>query len=91
MLAYPCVGFEDYGFKSGGNAIVTSPEDAGTNARWLRNNSNAAERIASAAQKMMRVLHTLDLRVTSFAECLRRLDKGQLAGAEFRDGRFEIW
>ncbi|MDP9200812.1 MAG: glycosyltransferase [Gemmatimonadota bacterium] len=90
MLAYPCVGFEDYGFSHGENVVSTIPEEAGKDARWLRSNRAAANKIARAGQEMIRKLHSLEVRVTQFAECLRRLDRGDLAGAQFRDGGFEI-
>jgi hypothetical protein len=90
MLAYPCVGFDDYGFEHGVNVISTIPEDAGKDARWLRSDRAGAERIARRGQEKVRQLHALDVRVRDFAECLRRLDKGNLRLAEFRRGRFEI-
>jgi hypothetical protein len=90
MLAYPCIGFEDYGFRHGENAIATLPEDAGRDARWLRARPEAADRIAREGQAMMRRLHRVDTRVNQFAECLRRLDRDDLHHAEFVGGQYEI-
>ncbi len=90
MLAYPCVGFEDYGFEHGVNVIATMPEDAGENAKWLHSNATAAAKIACAGQELVRQRHSLKKRVKDFGECLRKLDNGKLHGAEFVRGRFEI-
>src|SRR6185436_19397622 len=43
MLAYPCIGFEDYGFRHGENTFATVPEDAGRDAKWLRAHPDAAD------------------------------------------------
>jgi len=91
MLAYPCVGFDDYGFSNGINVVSTIPEDAGKQARWLRSNPPIAERIARAGQEMIIRLHKLDVRVESFAKCLRKLDQGKLNGAAFQKGQYEIY
>lgn len=90
MLAYPCVGFEDYGFRDGENVAATLPEDTGTRVRWLRANSDRAAAMAHAAQALVRRAHLVPVRAAQFAECLQRLERGQLAGAIFREGRLEI-
>lgn len=90
MIAYPCVGFDDYGFADGTNVLATLPEDAGEKASWLHDRPIEAKRIAAAGQKLIERLHSVETRVGQFAECLRRVDSGSLRGAEFRGGRFEI-
>jgi len=90
IIAYPCVGFEDYGFADGVNVLATLPEDAGKRAKWLRDRPIEAERIGMEGQKMIDRLHSLETRVGQFAECVRRVDSASLRGAEFRAGRFEI-
>lgn len=91
MLAYPCIGFRDYGFIDGENVVSTAPEDAGKNGRLLKSRPGLAARIAQSGQDMIRRLHGLEVRVAEFAECLRRVDTGTLKGAQFCDGRFEIY
>ena len=90
VIAYPCVGFEDYGFSDGINVVATIPEDAGKNAKWLRDNPSQAERIASEGQRLIGQVHSVEVRVKQFVECLRRLDRGTLHRAEFHGGQFEI-
>jgi hypothetical protein len=90
VIAYPCIGFEDYGFVDGVNVISTSPEDAGRNAKWLHDHPIEAARIAIEGQKMVARLHSLETRIGQFAECLRKVDDSSLRCAEFRSGQFEI-
>ena len=90
MIAYPCVGFEDYGFADGINVLSTLPEEAGDKARWLHDRPKEAARIAKEGQKMVQRLHSLDTRIGQFVECVRRVDAGSLRCAEFRAGKFEI-
>lgn len=90
VIAYPCVGFEDYGFADGINVLATVPEDAGKRARWLHDRPIEAARIGMEGQKMIDRLHSLQTRIGQFAECVRRVDKASLRSAEFRAGRFEI-
>ncbi len=90
VIAYPCVGFEDYGFADGVNVIATSAEDAGKNAKWLHDNPNEAGRIAMAGQNLIAQSHSLATRVGQFAECMRRVDNSSLRCAEFKAGKFEI-
>jgi len=90
VIAYPCVGFTDYGFADGVNVLSTSPEDAGKRAKWLHDRPVEAARIAMEGQKLIDRLHSLETRIGQFAECVRRVDKASLRGAEFRGGQFEI-
>jgi hypothetical protein len=90
MLAYPCVGFEDYGFANGVNVVSTLPEDTGKNARWLHDRPIEAARIAMEGQKLIALQHSLGARIGQFAQCVRRVDTASLRSAEFRDGKFEI-
>ena len=90
MIAYPCVGFEDYGFADGINVLATLPEEAGEKAKWLHDRPIEAARIANEGQKLVRRLHSLETRIGQFAACVRRVDSGSLRCAEFRAGKFEI-
>ena len=90
MIAYPCVGFEDYGFADGINVLSTPPEEAGQKAKWLHDRPIEAARIAKEGQKMMERLHSLKARIGQFVECVRRVDSASLRCAEFRAGKFEI-
>ena len=90
MIAYPCIGFRDYGFDDGVNVVATLPEDAGKNAKWLHSNPAKAERIAIEGQQLIKRAHAVETRIAQFTECLRRLDRGALRCAEFRGGEFQI-
>lgn len=91
MVAYPCNGFEDFGFVDGENAIEALPEDAGAAIRKLRGHPNVAERIAAAGWATVRRLHSADQRVRDVLGVMTRLAAGTLRGARFVDGVFEIY
>ena len=90
MLADPCLGFADFGFTDGVNALVCAPEDAGTAARRLLNDGALRDRLATAAWETVSRLHSMRKRADDVVECLRRLGEGKLRNAQFVDGRFEI-
>ncbi len=91
MIAYPCVGFEDYGFVDGENVIVALPEDAGHAARSLANNGSLRERLTKNAWEMVGRLHSAEKRVSDLLECMKRIEKGSLKGAQFINGKYEIY
>jgi len=91
MMAYPCVGFEDYGFKDGENVVVALPEDAGRAANRLINNTPLREKLTVNAWEMVRRLHSAEKRVSDLVECMRHLEKGKLRGAQFINGQYEIY
>lgn len=90
LLAYPCVGLEDFGFKDGFNAVFTSPEDAGSAAAALMQNESLRTSLTATAVETVQRLHTVPRRAADLAECLLRLQHGTLKGAQFVEGRFQI-
>jgi len=90
MLADPCLGFADFGFADGVNALVCAPEDVGTAAKRLLADPALRERLATAAWETVSRLHTMPKRADDIVECLRRLGEGKLRNAQFVDGHFEI-
>jgi hypothetical protein len=101
MLAYPCAGFEDYGFRDGEHAVVTTPEDGehavvttpedfGRDARRVLQDDRLRERIVDRAWRLARDRHSASRRAADVVECLRRHGEGRLHSAGFVSGRFEI-
>lgn len=90
LVAMPCIGFEDFGFHDGINAITTSPEDAGATVKRLINDEALRSRMVRAALQTVRELHSVERRVTDFLICVNRLAVGQLRRAEFLGGTFVI-
>lgn len=91
MVAYPCIGFEDYGFQDGVNAIVSAPEDVGKTTRRLLSDNALRERVANAAWELVRERHSTMRRATELLESAQRLAAGRLRGAAFVRGEFEFW
>jgi hypothetical protein len=91
MVAYPFTGFEDYGFIDGENTIATLPEEAGKAVRYLLDHENIREKIANNGHKLVSTVHSVNKRVTDLIECMRRLEKGTLQGAQFIKGIYEIY
>jgi hypothetical protein len=90
MLTYPCVGFEDYGFRDGEHAIVTIPEDVGRDARRLLGDPALRDALVDRAWRLVAESHTMTRRSAQVVECLRRFRQGRLHAAGFVDGEFEI-
>lgn len=91
LVAYPCVGFEDFGFKDGVNVAFTAPEDAGKTMRRLLSNDTVCRRMIDSSFNTVLRLHSVERRARETLECLRRLRAGSLGGAQFVDGKFEIY
>lgn len=90
LVATPCIGFGDYGFRDGINAITVAPEDTGAAVRRLMRADGLRERLIAKAFATVSELHAVERRVTDFIECLNKLALGRLRGAQFLEGRFEI-
>ena len=90
LLAYPCNGFEDFGFKDGVNCIITTPEDAGKDANRIINNNNLSESIKQNAMQLMYDQHTICKRVSDFIKCCTLVYKGKLKSAQFKNGQYII-
>ncbi|MFZ4664231.1 MAG: glycosyltransferase family protein [Caldilineaceae bacterium] len=91
MIAYPCTGFADYGFVDGQNVIVSEPQAVGATARRLLQTKQICDQLAKNGRETVHRLHRVEQRVTDLLTALTRLSSGQLAGAEFVAGRYEIY
>lgn len=90
MIAYPCTGFSDFGFKDGENVVVSTPEGFGKAARLLMNNSRLRDRIRKNAWQLIQEQHSVRKRVDDLIQCMQFLRRGELGSAQFVNGRFEI-
>jgi hypothetical protein len=90
MIAYPCVGFEDYGFRDGVNVVVAPPEDLGQETKRLIANDGLRRSLTVRAYDLVMSLHTVERRSADLIECLRRLGRSALRNAQFVGGRYEI-
>jgi hypothetical protein len=91
MVAYPCQGFSDFGFKDGVNTLITMPEDAGKSVRRLLADDRLRAGIIEEAFDLMRGTHSIRNRAIEMRACLERLEAGKLQGARYVEGRFEIF
>jgi hypothetical protein len=90
MVAMPCVGFEDLGFRDGEHAIVAAPDDAGHHARRLVNDADVRQRIAGGGFDLVRREHSTARRADQLIDCMQRLGRDQLKNAQYVRGRFEV-
>ncbi|NJL55224.1 glycosyltransferase family 1 protein [bacterium] len=91
MVAYPFSGMRDYGFQDGVHFIASAPEDAGRNVQYLLSNEKVRLEMVEKSYRMVRELHNSDFRAQNLVECMKRLVKGELKGAQFLDGKYEIY
>jgi hypothetical protein len=90
MIAYPCTGFGDLGFRDGVNALVCLPEEAGRVARRLIQDERLRERLVSEAWNLVQTCHSVERRAAEVLYCLERMGSGTLHGGEFVEGKFEV-
>lgn len=90
LLAYPCVGFRDYGFIDGVNCITTTPEDAGNNVRKILSNKGAVEQITKKGFEDVLKEHSVENRINQIMECIIMIAKGHSINAQYIDGKYEI-
>ena len=90
MVALPCVGFEDFGFRDGVHALVAAPEDAGRAARALVQDRATRDRVVAEAYALMEREHSVRRRAAQLVTCMQRLERGALSGAQFIGGVYQI-
>jgi hypothetical protein len=90
MICYPCVGFEDLGFRDGIHTVATLPEDASKTARQILRNPKLRDSLINSAWTLATTQHSVERRAEQLLTCLDRLRVGQLRHAHFEKGEFVI-
>jgi|CXWL01.1.fsa_nt_gi hypothetical protein len=91
LIAYPSDSMSNYGFIDGINYISCLPEEAGSKARAIIKNKGLQGKIKMNAKELLIRLHTSEVRVDQLLNVIQAFQKGQLKGASFVAGRFEIF
>ncbi len=91
LIAYPSNSMSNYGFIDGVNYISCLPEEAGNKAREVISNKIMQENIKINARNLLTRLHTSAVRVDQLMNVIQAFQKGQLKGARFVSGSFEIF
>lgn len=90
LLAYPCVGFEDYGFIDGVNCVVTTPEEAGRNAHKIILNTRNLEKITKNGFDHVLREHSVENRLKQLIKCIQKIVSGKKINAQYINGQYEI-
>lgn len=90
LLAYPCVGFGDYGFENGINCIEVSPETAANEAQRILQKPSKLEKMIQESMNLILRRHTTAARISQIIECIKRVYSGKIINAQFFQGNFEI-
>ena len=90
LLAYPCVGFEDYGFIDGFNCVVTTPEEAGRNAQKIMLNKRNLGKITKNGFDHVLTEHSVKNRLKQLIKCIQKIASGKKINAQYINGRYEI-
>lgn len=81
-----CNGFEALGFRDGHSAIVCQPEHLPAVERWLLDNPDLAQSIASEGRRLIGERHTVEVRAAQLRMAFRMALGGEWKGAEWCNG-----
>jgi len=90
LAAERCNGWEALGFVDGENAVCCEAADILEVNRWLAQEPERAQAIATAGHKLVRECHTTKARGEQIVESLRRILAGRFHGSYWAEGQLRF-
>lgn len=90
MIAYPCKGFENFGFKNGVNAIISDPENVMEAYDYLQRDHERAQMIASNGRQLVWNHHSTRARSEQLRLAFEAIIAGEFSGSSWENGEYII-
>lgn len=90
LLATPCIGWKELGFRDRENMLAVSTQEVGDAIHWLDRSPEVAQEIADEGRDHVWRRHSLRARATQFTACLEAIKNGNYSGSYWQDGGFFI-
>jgi hypothetical protein len=90
LLARPCAGFCDLGFRDGESAVLLDEADPVRQVLTLLDDPERLQAIARKGQEVVWEKHSIHARAEQVSKCLNRIIEGRFVGTLWSGGEFKL-
>ena len=90
LLARPCAGFADLGFRDGESAVFLNEADPVRQVLTLLGDPERLQAIARKGQQIVWEKHSIHARAEQVSKCLNRIIEGRFVGSLWSEGEFKL-
>lgn len=90
LVCDKCMGFSNFGFIDGENAIICEPKNIISLHQKLKKNLGYAQTVAKNGQDLIFKNHTLDARLEQIKSCLHAIFNNNFSGSYWKEGQFVV-